>query len=721
MNLLKYIWRKRKFIAIVSVLAMFIYYGINCFYIFYSESGTLSFIYPDSENGRYPDGTRFNIYDLMSETVLKGTVDIYNERTGNEPITLSDIESAIVIDEIVPYGMHTKVQEARNSGQDYSYFANEYKISISPVRGVYKRSSKNLFGILPDVDNKMLMESLYKSYTAYFMDSHAEMNIIPKITQTMSYDGYDYIEIANVYEARVDMYITYLESKIRENGAYRSDVTGKSFNDLVAEFKNLRDIKVKNLKSFVSSSKLAKNPSEFINKLKVQNESYSLYYNKLADEAASARIAMDAYDHTYEENIIITGQNEEVGLYQAKPKTAYDTITKRALDVGVSAQAVLQDMQENERLINEYTNTFMSEDAQKRLANAADIIVAEIENESNRLVELADATVSDYLDSRCSDYMRFSESGKSYLSLNLIIKTVMVFIFGIFAAIIYIFLVDKDKKPGVQEITNALGIKISKKRVLLDMLIKFENYIILKRDKKLQKILKKKNKDGSEYTDEMIELNELPHGYIETFVKKRDKKRRRKMREALKKEEAKREMRKKRHNENSVYNLEIFDKPSDVIEHEIAENNTYNISVDEPEAFENKKESITEVLNRGVRVENEEISALLKGEVCKDIVEEQTLDNPKSEIEDALTIKNLKDAAEIRCRKKEIREIGKEEIGAKVGENADLSHIASFGILDDMREKLDEILSDGGSLIDELLNENADDLDGEAQNSAKKG
>lgn len=759
MNLLKYMWRKRKFIAIVSILAMFIYYGINCFNIYYSESGTLSFIYPDSENGRYPDGTRFNIYDLMSETVLKGTVDIYNERTGNEPITLADIESSIVIDEIVPYGMHTKVQEARNSGQDYSYFANEYRISISPVNGVYKRSSKNLFGILPDIDNKMLMESLYKSYTEYFMDTHAEMNIIPKITQTMSYDGYDYIEIADVYEARVDMYITYLESKIRENGAYKSEITGKSFNDLVAEFKNLRDIKVKNLKSFVSSSKLAKNPSEFINKLKVQNESYSLYYNKLADEAEAARIAMDAYDHTYEENIIITGQNEEVGLYQAKPKTAYDTITKRALDVGVSAQAVLKDIQENERLINEYTNTFMSDETQKRLGNAADIIVAEIEEESNKLVEIADATVSDYLDSRCSDYMRFSESGKSYLSLNLIIKTLFVFLLGIFAAVIYIFLVDKDKKPGVQEITNALGIRISKRRVLLDMLIKFENYIILKRDKKLQKVLKRKKKDGAADVDEMLELNELPHGYIETFVKKRDKKRRRKMREALKKEEAKREKRKKKRNEKSVYNLEIFDKLSDVMEHEIEENKSYNVTVDEHNAFESNKKSITEILNSGVKVENDEITALLKGDNAnknsaeKD--EEYILDIPKSSDNKFAPIKELNYAAKIRCTEKdikdsrdfqisdiisrdlkindtvddiselkqEIKEIGKTNklLTGFEDDKSNLSSVSSFGILGDMRDKLDEILASGNSIIDELLNESTDDLAGEIKDSAKKG
>ncbi len=576
MDLLKYIWRKRKFIAIVAVLVTLIYYGVNCFYIYYSEIGTISFIYPDSENGRYPDGTRFNIYDLMSEEVLLGTVNIYNEKTGKIPIKLSDIENAIVIDEITPYGIQTKVQNARNLGQDYSYFANEYRVTVSPIQGVYKRSFKNLFGIIPDIDNKFLIESLYKSYTRYFMDSHAEMNIIPKITQNISYDGYDYVEIADVFETRINMYITYLESKLRENGSYSSKNTGKSFNDLIAEFKNLNEIKVKNLRSFVSSSKLAKNPEEFINKLRVQNESYNLYYNKLADEAEAARTAMNEYDHSYVENIVITGQNEEVGLYQARPKTAYDTITKRALDVGVSAQAVLKDIEENNRLINEYANTVMSPESQTRLSNVADRLVLEIEQESERLVALADETIADYLDSRCSDYVRFTYAGKSYFSMNLLLKMAIILLLAIFGAILYLYLFDKDKKPGVQEITEILGIKISKRKIIVDMLIKLENKLIIQREKRVRKSAYKNANAEDLKSGTQSESVPNSKGYIERFFEERENKRKLKLKKMLEKEEEKRAKKKKNKKQVEL----IFDtsgKEENVHNNEAGSDNDYSI------------------------------------------------------------------------------------------------------------------------------------------------
>lgn len=615
MDLLKYIWRKRKFIAIVAVLVTLIYYGVNCFYIYYSEIGTISFIYPDSENGRYPDGTRFNIYDLMSEEVLLGTVNIYNEKTGKIPIKLSDIENAIVIDEITPYGIQTKVQNARNLGQDYSYFANEYRVTVSPIQGVYKRSFKNLFGIIPDIDNKFLIESLYKSYTRYFMDSHAEMNIIPKITQNISYDGYDYVEIADVFETRINMYITYLESKLRENGSYSSNNTGKSFNDLIAEFKNLNEIKVKNLRSFVSSSKLAKNPEEFINKLRVQNESYNLYYNKLADEAEAARTAMNEYDHSYVENIVITGQNEEVGLYQARPKTAYDTITKRALDVGVSAQAVLKDIEENNRLINEYANTVMSPESQTRLSNVADRLVLEIEQESERLVALADETIADYLDSRCSDYVRFTYAGKSYFSVNLLLKMAIILLLAIFGAILYLYLFDKDKKPGVQEITEILGIKISKRKIIVDMLIKLENKLILQREKRVRKSAYKNANAEDLKSGTQSESVPNSKGYIERFFEERENKRKLKLKRMLEKEEEKRAKKKKNKKQVEL----IFDtscKEENVHNNEAGLDNDYSVLDVNNEKFSNSYSgSLNNEFSVSSDVQPEEITELLYNKV----------------------------------------------------------------------------------------------------------
>lgn len=443
MKALLYIWKKKWILLITGAACALLFLLYACTNTYFSESMIVSLIYPNSEKGLYPDGTRYNIYEIVSDTVLQKAVDQYNADSEKKPITLTDVEKAIGITEYISSGIQEKVQNARDTGQDYSYFANEYIISCKPRRSPNLLSPGTLFGFFPKVDSKLFLEELYSSYTLYFMDEHTEMNIIPRLTENLGYDGYDYVEVADVFDKRVSMYINYLETKVSENGSYRSTETDMTFNDLIAEFKNLRDVHIQKLKSFVSSSKLAKDPVMIVNKLKAQNEKNLLQYNKLMGESEISKKAMQQYDHTYEENIVITGVNEEIGLYQARAKTAYDTVTTRALNTGVSAQNLLKDIQENERLIAEYGVTDIQAEEYARLTNIADQMVSELEKENSRLIQLANDTVENYLNYKSSNYVRKTPIAKSYLNVGIYIKLGAVFVFGAAASLFVLVMFDK--------------------------------------------------------------------------------------------------------------------------------------------------------------------------------------------------------------------------------------------------------------------------------------
>ena len=63
---------------------------------------------------------------------------------------------------------------------------------------------------------------------------------------------------------------------------------------------------------------------QFKNRNHVLIENDTLSMLKQQDEALLSKTAMEEYDHTFTENIIIVSENEENGLYQARPKTGYD-------------------------------------------------------------------------------------------------------------------------------------------------------------------------------------------------------------------------------------------------------------------------------------------------------------------------------------------------------------------------------------------------------------
>lgn len=435
MKLFMYVWQRKWRIFIVSVLVTAVFFAGSCYNTYYTESMLVSFIYPNSEKGKYPDGTRFNIYDMLSDEVIRSAVELYNAET-DKRITVSDVEDGIAVKENMTADILSKVDSARELGMDYAYFTNEYCLTFEPMRRMNFSNTNDLFGIVPYVDNAKFMEKFYKAYVNYFMDKHAEKNILTGFSQEIQSENYDYLEIAERYEDRINMCINYLEGKSAENGAFRSSQTGLTFNDLINSFRNFKDVQVKNLTAFVSASKLTKYPNEFVNRLKVHNELEMLEYNKYKAEAKHAKTAMEQYDHTFEENIVVAGVSDANGLYQTRAKTAYDKITKRAHDAGVKAENIYQDIQENERLIREYGRSRISASERVRLTAAADGMIQELESINKQLIKQANITVEEYLTTKSSDYVRCDVYEKSFVNFGTAVKCGFVFAASAIAVIL---------------------------------------------------------------------------------------------------------------------------------------------------------------------------------------------------------------------------------------------------------------------------------------------
>lgn len=442
MKLFVYIWNKKWYLLLGALALSFVFLVYNGYHTHYSESVTFALIYPNSEKGKYPDNTRLNIYDLLSEQVLNTAVENYNkEKKEKRPeITVEDVAGHIKIVEHISSNLQEEIEAARKNGQAYSYFINEFDVTCPPINRFSFTDFQYLFGIFPYVDNQLLLEKIYDSYSSYITAEHAEMNIIERLSNKMNFDGYDYLEYTNTLNSQISTYLNYLNAKNSENGAFVSSTTGASFNDLITEFTNLKNYQIYNLSSFVSSSKLAKNTEEFVNIKQTDNESKWIQYLKYQGEADFARKAMLQYDHTFEENIVITGIDEKVGLYQARPKTAYDTITQRALSYEVSAKNLQTDISENDRAVKEYTNTDLSQEERARLVSVADSLITEINQRLSELIQKANATVEDFLKSKSSDYISSTPVKKAYLSLPVLIRCGMMFLLGALLSLIAVVL-----------------------------------------------------------------------------------------------------------------------------------------------------------------------------------------------------------------------------------------------------------------------------------------
>lgn len=437
MKIMKFILNNWKRCVAFAAVFAFITGLYTTYNRYFTEQQVWSFVYSDAEKGRYPDGSKFEIYDLLSDRVLTMTLEKLNQEGKFLNRTVEDLRKCFSIRAHFSAPVQAKIQEARRKGQNYSYVPTEYVITASTAKNLPFLNLRHLFS---ENTTKELLNALKDTYYQYFLAEHTENNVLEKISAEPDYSQYDYPEIADSIENRLNLYLQYLQSKKAEDATFRSSVTGKSFHDLISSFENLLSIRANTYKSYVYASKISKDKETLIGVYEAQIEELQRKVNKKAAEAEIAGKAMEEYDHTFEESIVITGVDKNDEVYQVKPKTGYDFVTKQSLDAGVESSAFQEEIKDKRRRIEAYKKASLSPEETARISAVSDSMIEEITKEQMSLQQLAQQTVADYLTTKNSDYIKTKPIDKKYWNIGFWIKVSVAAAGGFLLALLYALL-----------------------------------------------------------------------------------------------------------------------------------------------------------------------------------------------------------------------------------------------------------------------------------------
>ena len=188
------------------------------------------------------------------------------------------------------------------------------------------------------------------------------------------------------------------------------------------------------------------------NKINVNIENNTVKFNKSSSKVLVNNFAMQNYDQTFTENLINVIQNDAYGLYQARPKTAFDT---------VSSQKHLSDENVSEYLskINIFTkelgifqNVVMTPDENARLLTKCDGLITDFESEYNELTKIANEVVAEYYNKINEDYVSVKITKKGIIGKTLIVKMGISFVIGaILAFILMVFIISCEDRKEINK------------------------------------------------------------------------------------------------------------------------------------------------------------------------------------------------------------------------------------------------------------------------------
>lgn len=431
-SILNYAWRKKWVLLIGGLIVCVAYLVIGSFV--FSNQVHVSLVYPGAENGLYPDGQRILRNDLIETDRINEALAEMQQKGWYTDYTAETVRSQLTIKEYLSNPVQEKVDKLLTEGMEYTYYNNEFIITFTQPLKLHLTDPSDLFGLLRRDCTKEFLEALLRADTKELISQHSEEGIFIDFANYMEVNNEDYRGFINAYTDKALLCENYLVKKKNEDATFVSESTNLSFDDLITAYESLTNVQIERLNKFTFSEKVCRSLTETVNLYKVEIENCNLTKLKAQDEYTISHSAMLEYDHTFSENIIIVAVNEDDGLYQARPKTAYDSMTQRALNAGVRASNSENTATDYQRLIDDYIMSMTGSPSEvQRKLNAAEEMKEAIIAEYDRLVQLTSDTISDFLLKKNQGYMESTMVEKT-LSLGKVIKIGMAFCFGILIA-----------------------------------------------------------------------------------------------------------------------------------------------------------------------------------------------------------------------------------------------------------------------------------------------
>ena len=453
------ITRFKKMIALMLVFGIVASFAYFCKYAYVEYAVSRAHVilnYPEIAESKYPDGSRFTYYDFICDENLDAALEIMKSKGKYKNFTVDDIRDNFYIYSYLNGSAGASVTTARSEGNDFSYVANEYKITfIQP----HDYKNKNIFAMLFGKDlSAEFLEALVEVNRKKMAETLGGAEGFKLITQPISVGDYDYSEEVNVYKTKISNITSYLKYLDSQQPDFVSEKNGLTLNDLKGMYTFLVSNALDGINNFVESSGISKDLEQTTNKINVNIENNRLKYNKSLSKVEINSFAMQNYDQTFTENLINVIQNEQYGLYQARPKTAFDTIARQKYesDESVSEYETKINIFENE--LNIYGNVITTPEEHNRLIEKCNNLMANFEKEYAKLTKTANEIIEEYFNSTNENYISAKITPKGLINKNAIVKCGIVFALGVVVAFVagILYVSIKDRR------------RINKKKKLID-------------------------------------------------------------------------------------------------------------------------------------------------------------------------------------------------------------------------------------------------------------
>lgn len=329
----------KKYVGIIA--AVFVLLTVGLYLLLnsmqtYTASVVIDYKYSGAEEGLAPDGTKLDISEIYSSSVISQALDNLglDQRLYPIDVVKSNISVTQIENETV-----TAVNEALSEDGEISTLQpTEYMISYTVGSDESSYVARAILDELVDV--------YFTQFSQKYLNTTSVTNSISSVNNGV----YDYIERVEILKGALDNAITNLSARVEWDKGFYASSTGQSFNDLKNDFELISETKISSLYAYILRHQVTKDKETLIEKYSQRVESYkrqqennkarisevegilSAYVEKLRDSNNTAQSQVSESDGTLYKNSNVIGDVENSDV-SADQTTEYEQLLKNWISI----------------------------------------------------------------------------------------------------------------------------------------------------------------------------------------------------------------------------------------------------------------------------------------------------------------------------------------------------------------------------------------------------
>lgn len=360
-------------VFVVFMAVMFTIF-LGCLFVLgnrHRASITISLTYPEASAGLNPNGSRYNMSDILSDEVLEQAITF----GGFSGITAEELRESL---DLTPAG-------------DAGIITTQFVLRFNGTQETNQLKGSEV------------VYSVAAAYRNWFINQYSVNYSVLDISFD-DQEEYDYPDMRGYLENTIKAVNSFADAYKEKNRTFTA-TSGETFGSLSAKGWNIYNTGMESLDSYILSKGLSKKPDAYISKLRYDYTRLCNSY-KNAIQAYEVRIeAIRKYDNDMATVVYIPTYDTDNTFYMSKTKIGIDHFSADADTYSSQASETLSDIMDNKYLLNQIRANSASDESRAK----ADEIIDSLKQQILNLASATKTAVQEYVDSTSNGYISLTD------------------------------------------------------------------------------------------------------------------------------------------------------------------------------------------------------------------------------------------------------------------------------------------------------------------------